>query len=441
MTQLPPQAGPTAAGHGAPRDPAPRRGLRWWLRVIEVRLRFIMLVLVVLLIVTQWQRLRNTWDDWWHAWRGETPAAGVSGDTEYFCPMDPGVVSIWPAICPICNMDLVQRKKHDAQLLPEGVVARMQISPYRVQLAGIRTAEVAARELSYEIPVAGVLQADHPASEPATPGGRLYFEATISRRDSTLLSRPRVATVSAVHNRAMACDAVAEAVSPTATVDGGVARSPDVPQVRVRLAAEHDLVPGTAVRSLIRVPAANFAVRPQPVSNEGPSADRSCLAVPETAVVDHGDRQLVFVESMPGTFDAVVVQLGPRCGDYFPVLSGLQPKQRVAVAGAFLIDAETRLNPSLAVAYFGATQASAEGRAPEVRVASRQSAGSPALTPEEASLAEKQKVCPVTDLPLNSMGGPVISLIEGRKVFLCCKGCEPKLLADPATFLAKLPPP
>lgn len=427
---------------GMPPSPSgPRRGLRWWLRVVEVRLRFVVLVLVVLAVVTQWQRLRGAWDDWWYAWRGDPPAAGVSGDTEYFCPMDPGVVSIWPAICPICNMDLVQRKRHDAQFLPEGVVARMQISPYRVQLAGIRTAEVAARELVHEIPVAGVLQADGRASEPATPGAALTFEATINHRDAALLSRPRVATVSAVHNPGEVFNALAEIASPASDEKGVSAVVFDVPRVRIETTATHGLTPGTPVRAVIRVPAADLKAGSQSGPTGDQSADHGCLAVPETAVVDHGDLQLVFVESMPGTFDGVVVQLGPRCGDYYPVWSGLEPKQRVAVAGAFLIDAETRLNPSLAVAYFGANQASAEGRAPEVRVASRQSAGSTALSPEEASQAEKQKICPVTDLPLNSMGGPVYVVVEGRKVFLCCKGCGPRLQADPAKYLTKLPAP
>ena len=41
-------------------------------------------------------------------------------------------------------------------------------------------------------------------------------------------------------------------------------------------------------------------------------------------------------------------------GTYYPVLSGLEPGQRVATAGAVLLDAETRLNPSVAASYFGA---------------------------------------------------------------------------------------
>ena len=78
------------------------------------------------------------------------------------------------------------------------------------------------------------------------------------------------------------------------------------------------------------------------------------LTVPGSAVVDAGARKVVFVESMLGMFDGIEVVLGPRCGEDYPVVRGLEVGQRVAFAGAFLLDAETRLNPSLAAGYFGA---------------------------------------------------------------------------------------
>src|SRR5207253_1437351 len=80
------------------------------------------------------------------------------------------------------------------------------------------------------------------------------------------------------------------------------------------------------------------------------------LAVPESAVLDTGARRMVYVERMPGMFDGVEVVVGPRGGNYFPVIRGLEGGQRVATAGAFLIDAETRLNPNVAAGYFGASQ-------------------------------------------------------------------------------------
>jgi hypothetical protein len=86
----------------------------------------------------------------------------------------------------------------------------------------------------------------------------------------------------------------------------------------------------------------------------GPSKG-DVLAIPETAVVDTGKRKVVYVESSPGVFDAREVVLGPRAGVFYPVVSGLDAGMRVATAGSFLIDAETRLDPAAAGTYFGAS--------------------------------------------------------------------------------------
>ena len=72
------------------------------------------------------------------------------------------------------------------------------------------------------------------------------------------------------------------------------------------------------------------------------AAKGETLAVPERAVIDTGDRRLVYREAGPSLFEGVEVALGPRCGDYYPVLRGLQAGDKVAGAGSFLIDAETR---------------------------------------------------------------------------------------------------
>ncbi len=85
---------------------------------------------------------------------------------------------------------------------------------------------------------------------------------------------------------------------------------------------------------------AKYLARPAP-----PPRDE-VLSVPESAVIDTGTRKVVYVESEPGVFEGRPVVLGPRVGDRFPVLEGLEPGENVAAAGAFLIDAESRLNPS-----------------------------------------------------------------------------------------------
>lgn len=78
------------------------------------------------------------------------------------------------------------------------------------------------------------------------------------------------------------------------------------------------------------------------------------LAVPVSAIVDSGERKVAFIDRGRGIFDMVEVQVGPRAGAYFPVMKGLVAGDRVATRGAFLLDAEARLDPAAATQYFGA---------------------------------------------------------------------------------------
>ncbi|MCC6487210.1 MAG: hypothetical protein IT364_06890, partial [Candidatus Hydrogenedentes bacterium] len=77
------------------------------------------------------------------------------------------------------------------------------------------------------------------------------------------------------------------------------------------------------------------------------------LSIPESAVVDTGTKKVVYVETEPGLYDAREVELGSRCGEYYPVLAGLNLGQRIVTQGSFLIDAEARLNPLAAGADAG----------------------------------------------------------------------------------------
>jgi hypothetical protein len=78
------------------------------------------------------------------------------------------------------------------------------------------------------------------------------------------------------------------------------------------------------------------------------------LAVPFSAVVDTGIRKVVFLDKGHGTFDKVEVEVGPRAGEHYAVLKGLAAGDRVVSSGAFLLDAETQLNKSAGILYFGA---------------------------------------------------------------------------------------
>ena len=67
------------------------------------------------------------------------------------------------------------------------------------------------------------------------------------------------------------------------------------------------------------------------------------IVVPVTAVMDSGKRQTVWVESQPGMFEPREVQVGQRTDDKLQILSGLNPGDKVAVSGSYLIDSESQL--------------------------------------------------------------------------------------------------
>ncbi len=444
-----------------PVSPAPLvRGARLWLaaRVVQVRLRFILVLLVASLVVGMWGNLRNVYDTVWHRLHGShggQPA--VSSDTEYWCPMCPGVVSDWPAICPVCNMDLVRRKKGEAVVLPEGLVARMQFSPYRIQLAGIRTSVVGRKPLTHEIVLAGRLR-DLPAAPNAGPTDS--SAAPPARKDPNLALECEAYASDLPHLTAgRTVEITVEGLPGATPIVGtirGVAAAPGSAPVsqppRIDIQFENPpahLRTGMYCTARVADPLRDIEPFASMLSPSLATEAREFVAVPETAVVDTGSRRVVFVETMPGMFDGVEVTLGPRCGDDYPVLAGLEPGQKVATVGAFLIDAEARLSRNLAASYFGASRpADAEPAAgapsgatalkPDVKPRKSKKSAAAKLSAADQELVKKQRICPVTGAELDSMGGAVAVDLPGQRVFICCKGCEAPLKKDPEKYLTKL---
>jgi Cu(I)/Ag(I) efflux system membrane fusion protein len=71
------------------------------------------------------------------------------------------------------------------------------------------------------------------------------------------------------------------------------------------------------------------------------------LAVPESAVLDTGSRQAVFVEKGQGRFEPRDVKLGHRGGGYVEIRDGIAEGEPVVVSANFLIDAESNLKAAL----------------------------------------------------------------------------------------------
>jgi Cu(I)/Ag(I) efflux system membrane fusion protein len=71
------------------------------------------------------------------------------------------------------------------------------------------------------------------------------------------------------------------------------------------------------------------------------------IAVPSSAVIDTGERQIVFIDKGEGRFEPRNVRLGASGDDFIEIRQGLAAGERVVVSANFLIDAESNLKAAL----------------------------------------------------------------------------------------------
>lgn len=562
-----PATGETESLPAATTDPAQMTGRqKAWLAVLVLlkRVRFLAILLAVGMFIGYWEAIKNHWDKW------TRPRAAVSrkleAGQEFFCPMHPNVVreSYEPngdvPKCPICGMPLSVRKKGEKEALPPGITGRVQLTPERIQLAGIETVPVEYRPIARETTTVGYVAYDESRRSQVVsraPGyvEKLYVDKTFAEvregaelveiyspelfstaKELVLASRPGVSPdLGRAARERLKLFGVAEKEIDAIARSGEVnprllLRSPrsgyviekkvvvgssveagmtlleiaDLSTVWIEAEVyEKDIAfvrPGQEVRATVEAlpneafkgkvalvyPQVEAATRTNRVRFEvdngkkllrpgmfatvrigsplETASPQGVLAVPERAVVDTGAKKIVYVERQPGLFDGVEVQLGPRAEievggrqiDFYPVLAGLQQGDRVAAAGAFLIDAETRLNPA-ASSYFGASGGPQEVTRSEGPRSATPAAKPDMVTPkqlkapsqedleavaelpeEDRPLAQAQRWCPVRDEPLGSMGTPVKITLRGKPVFLCCKGCLAKAKREPDAILQKV---
>jgi multidrug efflux pump subunit AcrA (membrane-fusion protein) len=129
-------------------------------RVLFARLRFVFVLGAIALVILKWDELAARYERWAHR---HDDHAGADPDHEYFCPMHPSIVrDTNKEKCPICFMPLSKRAKGEVtdDPLPAGIVSRMQLSPYRVVLAGVRTVPVEYLALTRDLTTVGNVEFD-----------------------------------------------------------------------------------------------------------------------------------------------------------------------------------------------------------------------------------------------------------------------------------------
>ena len=555
------------------------RKLWWWFDFIVLvklaRLRFIGILALIGITITQWDLLLSYYDKW------TRPAAAgdvAGGAFEWFCPMHPAVVRDNPKEkCPVCFMPLSKRRKGDGtvEALPAGVVSRVQLSPYRVVLAGVQTWDVNYVPLSKEISAVGYVEFNERGQRSisarfnarvdqlfVSETGRMvqkgdvlasmYSPELVVAMKSLLEAKKAgnqellAGTQTRLRLLGISDDQIDEIVKTGVSnthlkirspIDGHVIRKyiregqyvqegmplfdvadlstvwiqaqiyeddllflpdelshggslenatlpvtattkalpneefeglltfvyPHVDQqtrtVTVRFELDnpgHKLRPGSTATVTLKVPPERWALLAGISESNAEARERlkrgELLAVPQSAVIDTGRQKIVYRESEPNAFEGVLVKLGPKMSGpddvpYLPVLEGLEPGTRIVTSGSFLVDAETRLNPSAGSIYFGGSGGSGGSKGgvttirpstpddPDAKITSALAK----LSPEDRKAVDSQRFCPVlTQNRLGSMGAPVKLAVGGETVFLCCAGCKDSALSDPSATLGTI---
>jgi membrane fusion protein, copper/silver efflux system len=75
--------------------------------------------------------------------------------------------------------------------------------------------------------------------------------------------------------------------------------------------------------------------------------EQPVIAVPASAIIDSGTRQIVLVVKSEGRFEPRAVKLGRRGDGYVEILDGVNKGEEVVTSATFLIDAESNLKAAL----------------------------------------------------------------------------------------------
>ncbi len=71
------------------------------------------------------------------------------------------------------------------------------------------------------------------------------------------------------------------------------------------------------------------------------------LALPESALIDTGERKIAFVDLGEGRIEPRELRVGPQAEGYYDLLSGISEGEKVVTSANFLIDSESKLKAAI----------------------------------------------------------------------------------------------
>lgn len=102
------------------------------------------------------------------------------------------------------------------------------------------------------------------------------------------------------------------------------------------------------IKVRLEFPNPNYELKPQMFVDVGLQINYgNQVVVPQEAVLDSGNQQIVFVARGDGYFEPRKIQVGPSMDGKVVVLAGLKPGESIVTSGNFLIDSESQLKDAM----------------------------------------------------------------------------------------------
>lgn len=310
----------------------------------------------------------------------EAAAARKAPEQVWQCPMHPEIVREEPGECPICRMKLQRVDKApeapaDAHAGHPGGRAAVSVPAERRQLIGVRTVEAERMGLTRVVRAPGRIAYD-PELYSALEEHRLAAEASRAASGSSAAASILNSTRMKLRLLGLSNEQIERlSQSPRESARGLVLGGAGAPMWVYASVYEQDLAlvkpgqeieidvpayPGERFRSKVAAvdPVINPATRTARVRAELKDAGGRLLpemylqvrikvplgtrlAVPRDAVLDTGERQLVF-KSEGENLIPTPVQAGVEAEGWVEIKSGLAPGERVVASANFLIDSEAQ---------------------------------------------------------------------------------------------------
>jgi hypothetical protein len=273
---------------------------------------------------------------------GAQPKAADKKADDYYCAMHPWFHQDHPGNCAICGMTLIKRDGAAGSATlstaqagqPEALngLSAVDLSPFKQQLIGLRTALVEQKPIVRVIQTVGRFG-----------GGSDDFSAAAGdfaagRKVASERSRYLVADVYAL-------DIPYVRVGQTAWVSAFSGSGPRV-EGRVSQIYPYD---GTQSRERkVQISVSNAPSSELYANVEIEAASQPLLSVPTDAVMVTGLHRYVFLKQPPEIFTPREITVGFEGDDRCQILSGLQAGDTVVAGANFMVDADSKLAANFA---------------------------------------------------------------------------------------------